>query len=182
MKKTTQVLRTGLILIAIFCASFYFFYKRAQSKLPKEPQQPLFLTSAVINRPLPKSNLVSYSGNPLDDEKIRHGKFVLVFMMPDCKPCDEENDFLRTVAGSRKNISFVYVIPFGRKEEVLKLAQSKYSLEPFYDEGSTLSKELQLYQVPVKVFLEDGVIKKTWAGSEDTDQKKAEFRDWLGSV
>jgi thiol-disulfide isomerase/thioredoxin len=179
MKPLGKTIRVGLVLIALFCGSFYFFYRRAQSKLPGEP---LILTPAVIGRPLPKTHLVGASGETFEDEKLRRGRVVLVFMMPDCKPCDQENEFLKTAARSRQDVRFVYVIPFGNRDAALKAAQSKYAMEPFYDEGSTVSKELDLYQVPVKVFLEDGVIKRTWVGGTDTGQEEAEFKDWLNSL
>lgn len=176
MKPLTKVLGIGLILIAVFGVSFFFFYKKAQKDLPK---QPLILTSAVINQPLPKANLVNISGKPLDDEKLRRGKVVLVFTMTDCKPCDDENEFLKTVIGSRQDVSFIYVIPFGIKDEALKAAQGKYAAETFFDNGSMLSRSLQLYQVPIKVFLENGIIKKTWLDATFDDQAQAEFKDWL---
>lgn len=179
MKTLRTPLRLTLILLAVFCGSFYFFYKRAQSKLPNKP---LIQTSAVIDRPLPKTNLVSLSGRTLEDAELRQGRVVLVFMMPDCKPCDQENEFLKTIAGSREDVRFVCVVPFGRKEPVLKIAQDKYTLEPFYDEVMTVSRELQMYEVPVKLFLEDGVIKRTWLGSADDDRKRAAFRTWLNSL
>jgi len=176
MRPVIKTLEIGLILIAVFCVSFYFFYKRAQKDPPK---QDLILTSAVINQPLPKANLVNISGKPLGDERLRRGKVVLVFMMPDCQPCDQENEFLKTVADSRKDVRFFYAIPFGNKNLVLKLAQSKYSLDPFYDVGSNLSRSLEIYQVPIKVFLEDGIIKKTWIDATVDNQRQAEFKDWL---
>ncbi len=175
MRPPTKILRIVLILIAVFCGSFYFFM-RAQKSPPK---QDLILTSAVINQPLPKSNLVNSSGKQLEDERLRRGKVVLVFMMPDCAPCNQENDFLKTVAESRKDVSFIYVLPFGNKNLVLKSAQSKYSLDPFYDDGSNLSRKLEIYQVPIKVFLEDGIIKKTWMDATVDNQRQAEFKDWL---
>lgn len=116
MKPQAKTLGLGLILLAVFGGSFYFFYKRAQ-KAQRKPDR--ILTSAVINQPLPKANLVDASGKPLADERLRQGKVVLVFMMPDCQPCDQENDFLKTVAGSRQDVSFLYVIPFGNKNQVL---------------------------------------------------------------
>lgn len=175
MKPFTKSRGIGLILIAVFAISFFVFFKRAQ----KDPPKDLILTPAVINQPLPKSNLVNISGERLDDEKIRQGKVMLVFMMPDCVPCDQENDFLKTVADSRQDISFLYVVPFGNKDLVLKAAQSKYALEPFYDKGSNLSKKLELYQVPIKVFLEDGIIKKVWLDATVDDKKQTEFKEWL---
>jgi hypothetical protein len=176
MRSLTKTLNASLILIVVFCGSFYFFYKRTQKDSSK---QNLILTSAIINQPLPKSNLVNISGVRLDDERLRRGKVVLVFMMPDCLPCDQENEFLKTVADSREDISFFYIIPFGNKDQVLELAQSKYAREPFYDNGSNLSRELQAYQVPIKIFLEDGTIKKVWLEATVDNQKQAEFKDWL---
>ncbi len=179
MKTKAKLLGGVLILTAVFCLSFYLFYTRARNAVPK---QPLILTPAVINRPLPKANLVNISGEALGDEKLRRGRVVLAFMMPDCIPCDQENEFLKTVAGARRDVSFIYVIPFGSKDQSLAQARSKYALEPFFDEGSSLSRKLQLYQVPVKVFLEDGVIKKTWLDATVDDRGQAEFKDWLNSL
>lgn len=181
MKTRTKTLTLGLILLAVFCGSFYFFYRRAQKKaLPAK--QDLILTEAVLNRPLPQANLVNISDEKLADEELRQGKKVLVFMMPDCEPCDREHAFLKTVAGSRQDLRFLYVIPFGNKDEVLKMAQAKYALAPFYDRGSNLSRSLDIYQVPIKVFLEDGVIKKVWLDATSSDQKQAEFKAWLDGV
>jgi len=98
MKPSNRSLGIGIILLAIFVASFYFFYRRAENKL----QEPLIRTSAVINQPLPKANLVNISGKVLDDEKLRRGKVILVFTMTDCEPCNDENEFLKTVIGSRE--------------------------------------------------------------------------------
>jgi peroxiredoxin len=179
MRPLTKALGAGLILIAIFSISFYFFYQRAQKDLPK---QPLILTPAVINQPLPKANLVDVSGKLLDDEKLRRGRVVLVFTLTECPPCDQENEFLKTVVGGRKDISFFYVIPFGNKDQALKTAQSKYTFETFFDEGSMLSRSLQVYQVPLKIFLEDGIIKKTWVEATVDNQRQAEFKEWLNSL
>lgn len=179
MRTLRKALGIFIILTVVFCISFYFFYKKRQNDLAK---QPLILTSAVINKPLPKTNLVNYTGEPFDDERLRRGKFVMVFMMPDCQPCDKENEFLKTVKSIREDVNFIYVIPFGNKDQALASARSKYALDSFFDVGSGLSKRLQLYQVPVKVFLEDGIIKKTWLDATTDDDGQAEFRDWLSSL
>lgn len=55
------------------------------------PKQPLILTSAVTYQSLLKANLVNISGEVLGDEKLRRGRVILAFMMPDCRPCDQEN-------------------------------------------------------------------------------------------
>lgn len=122
---------------------------------------------------------MNISGEVMADERLRRGRVVLVFMMPDCKPCDQENEFLKTVVASRQDVSFVYVIPFGDKDQELRLAHGRYALEPFFHIGSGLSRNLQLYQVPIKIFLEEGIIRKTWLHAALHDWEQAEFRDWL---
>lgn len=107
---------------------------------------------------------------------------VLLFTMTDCEPCDQENDFLKNVVNKRKDIPFIYIIPFGNKDESLKLAQSKYAFETYFDDGSQISRTLELYKVPIKVFLEDGIIKKTWVGATVENQQRAEFEDWLTHI
>ena len=175
MKHTTKIIILSGILIIIFLTGFLVFYKiKGESSKP-----PLVLTSKVIGQPLPKTNLSDISGNIFDDENLRHGKFVLVFVMPDCDMCDTENEFLKTVVGNRQDVRFIYVIPFGNKEKTLELAQNKYALNPFFDDGSMLSKKLELRQVPIKIFIEDGIIKRTWINASLTSEKQAEFKEWL---
>ena len=165
----------GLILIAVFCVTFYVFYKASQ----KDPSQPQIFTSAVINQPLPDAQLINISGKLLDNENLRRGKVILAFTLPDCPPCDQENEFLKTVVSSRPDVKFFYVIPFGNKDQVLKAAQEKYSFETFLDYGSMLSRSLEIFEVPLKVFVEDGVIKKTWVDPTVTAEGKTAFKEWL---
>ena len=176
MKPLSKTFWSIALPVAVFGVSFFFLYQRAVKNSAKEP---LILTPAVINRPLPKANLVNVSGSFLDDEKLRRGKVIVLFTMPDCEPCDQENDFLKNVAGKRKDIPFIYIIPFGTKDELLKKAQGKYAFETYFDEGSQLARTLEIFSVPLKVFLEDGIIKKTWVGATVESQQRAEFEDWL---
>ncbi len=180
MRSIKKILLLVLILLTIFGVSFFIFYKRAQNSLAKQP--PLILTPAVINQPLPAANLVNISGERLGDEKLRRGKVVLVFSLIECFPCDQENQFLKSAVGNRKDVSFFYVIPFGKKDEALKAAQSKYSFETFFDQSSMLSRSLQVYQVPIKIFLQDGIIKRTWFDATTEPDKQAEFKQWLTAL
>jgi len=56
VRRIAKTLAAGAIVLAVFSFSFLVFYKRAQKNLPR---QPLILTSAVINQPLPKANLIN---------------------------------------------------------------------------------------------------------------------------
>lgn len=176
MKRARNFLSLSLIVVAVLCVTVAFLYKKTASK---PAGQPLILTPAVINHPLPEADLVNISGMRLGDDRLRHGKVVLVFTLTTCKPCDQENEFLRTVINTRNDISFFYVIPMGIKTEALREARDKYCLETFFDQGSILAKKLEVYQVPIKVFLEDGIIKKTWVEATVTDQRRSEFQNWL---
>jgi hypothetical protein len=51
-----------------------------------------------------------------------------------------------------------------------------------FDEGSMLAKKLEVYQVPLKVFLQDGVIKKTWVEATVTAQRQSDFKAWLSNL
>lgn len=180
MRSLKKTLTFGVILLAIFGVSFFIFYKRAQNSLAA--RQPLILTTAVINQPLPAASLVNISGEQLSDDKLRRGKVVLVFSLIECVPCDEENEFLKSAVGNRKDVSFYFVIPFGKKELALKEAQSKYAFETVFDDRSMLSRSLQVYQVPIKIFLQDGIIKRTWYDATTEPDKQAEFKQWLNAL
>jgi anionic cell wall polymer biosynthesis LytR-Cps2A-Psr (LCP) family protein len=73
MRTLRKTLALGLILLAVFCGSFYFFYRRAQKKAPPAKQD-LILTEAVLNRPLPKADLVNISDEKFADEELRRGR------------------------------------------------------------------------------------------------------------
>ncbi len=179
MRPSAKALVTTFLLVAVFAISFFFLYQRAREKRSAEP---LILTPAVVNKPLPKADLVNVSGKLLDDERLRRGKVILVFTMPDCSPCDQENEFLKTVGTTRKDVTFFDIIPFGDKNQALKSAQSKYAFETFFDDGSMLSRSLQLYRVPLIVFVEDGIIKKTFLSATIEKQEQTEFEQWLRSL
>lgn len=74
------------------------------------------------------------------------------------------------------------MISFGLKDEALQTAQSKYAFETYFDNHSMLSRSLQIYQVPVKIFVEDGVIRKVWLDSTTEPADQAAFKQWLEAL
>src|SRR6185369_17494051 len=94
-----------------------------------EAKQPLILTAAVLDQPLPEASLINLAGQTLGDDKLRHGRVVLVFTLNECEFCDHENEFLKTAAVNNKNVRFYDVIPFGVKDQALQAAQRKYAFE-----------------------------------------------------
>ena len=179
MKRTHKFLGPGVIVLVGLCLIVVFLSRKTNSK---PARQPLILTSSVINQPLPDAELVNISGTRLGDERLRQGKVVLVFALTSCKPCDDENEFLKTVINTRNDVSFFYVIPMGVRSQALKEAAEKYHLETFFDQDSKLAKKLEVYQVPIKVFVDNGVIKKVWLEATVTGPGRSDFRDWLNSL
>ncbi len=42
-----------------------------------------------------------------------------------------------------------------------------------------LSRKLELLQVPIKIFIEDGIIRQTWIEASLTSEKQTELKQWL---
>jgi hypothetical protein len=134
-----------------------------------------------LDKPLPDARLVNLAGAKLDDNLLRHGKVVLAFVTPTCKPCLNEGEFLRSIS-DRGDVRFYGVISFGDEKMSLKVADGVFPFEVFYDQEQLLARNLNINRVPIKIFLEDGIIRDVWDGSTKTEETKAEFRDWLNRV
>lgn len=174
-------IRAGGI-VTLFCVSVIFFnaFFRGEAEGPK-PDQPAPLAS-LINQPLPETRLLDLDGAELNNKGLRYGKVVLVLVTPDCQPCLEEGGFIQTVLNKRRDVRFFGVIPFGESKEVLKLAENKFPFKVFFDEGFLLGRALRVNKVPIKLYLEDGIIKKTWLGSTVYNHAEGEFNQWLESL
>ena len=170
---------TGLTLglTVLFCASFVLFYQRAQQQ-----QQRPAPSAKGIDKPLPKANLVDLANNPLGDSSLRAGRVVLVFVTAECEACMREAEFLRTVVSRKNDVRFYGVISYGEKASSLRAAERIFPFEVFYDESSQLGGALGITKVPIKLYLEEGVIRKAWGGATTDDQKKAAFVQWLDDL
>lgn len=135
-----------------------------------------------LNQPLPEANLVDGSGARLPEQSLRQGKVVLIFVNPTCTPCNTEAEFLRTVFTKRPDISFYGVATFGEKEASLKQSAELFPFKTFYDEGGLLTKSFGITRMPVKVFVEDGVVKETWGGASKSPEVQADFVQWMEEV
>lgn len=164
--------------VALFCSSFVFFYTRAQQRL--QPPVATVAKSAFGN-PLPEVHLVDSSGATVDDQILRKGKVVIVFVTPECRACHLESDFLRAVVNRRSDVSFYGIISFGKKEASSE-DEHLFPFKVFYDEGFYLAPKLGINRVPIKIYLEDGVMKKAWGGATTDEEKKNAFIQWLDSV
>ena len=168
------IIGTTLALAILFCASFVFFYGRAQQKT--------IAATKGIDKPLPTANLVDLENKPLADSSLRTGQVVLVFVTADCEACAHEAEFLRTVVSRKDQVHFYGVISYGDKVSSLRAAEQKFPFKVFFDENFQLAHALGITRVPVKLYLEDGVMKKVWGGATNDEQKKTTFVQWLDAL
>lgn len=171
-RKVVWVIGIALIFTLTFCVGFVYFYTRQKEKAAAASQP-------AAGKPLPPAELVDGANQVLPDAALRSGKVVLVFVTADCDACLREAEFLRAVVGKRPDVPFYGVISYGDKEAALREASGKFPFKVFYDEHLRLAKELRIDRVPIKLYVEDGVIKKSWGGATVGEEKQREFEGWL---
>lgn len=137
---------------------------------------------SAINKPLPEARLVDIKGTTLPDESLRRGKVVLVFANTKCGACLTEAEFLRTVINKRPDISFYGVATLGNKDALLTGSEELFPFKTFYDDEAMLTQNLGITRMPIKIFLEDGVVKETWGGASKSQEIQADFIEWVEQV
>jgi peroxiredoxin len=136
----------------------------------------------AINNALPEARLIDINGATLPEQSLRQGKVVLMFLNPTCAPCNTEAKFLRTVINKRQDISFYGVATLGAKEESLKMSAELFPFKTFYDDGGLLTEKLGITRMPIKLFVEDGVVRESWGGASTSAEEKADFIRWMEDV
>jgi len=180
-KRWLTIAGVVLFLIVVFCLGFAFFYHRIQ-RTQTAQAKPAESSKSLIDKPLPHAELVDVYGAKVDEQVIRTGKVVVVFVTPDCDACKSESKFLGTLLERRKDVAFYGIVPFGTHPNSPNEAQKIFPFRVFYDESNAFVATMGLNRIPVKVFLEDGVIKKGWIGAALTDQARQSFITWLDSL
>jgi hypothetical protein len=181
MKRWLSIAGLVLFLIVVFCLGFAFFYYRIQ-RTQKTPVKPGASSKSLIDKPLPHADMVDVYGARVDEQVIRTGRVVVVFVTPDCDACKSESKFLGTLLDRRKDVAFYGIVPFGTHPESPDETKKTFPFRVFYDESSAFVATMGLNRIPVKVFLEDGIIKKGWIGAALTDESKESFVTWLDSL
>ena len=173
-----KIVAITAFLAVLFCAGFVFFYGRLQQSPAEAPDS----SKSFINKPLPAARLVDQAGVKLDEQLIRRGRVVLVFVTPECQACLLEGEFLKTLLGRRADVTFLGIVPFGKTIESESAATKMFPFKVFYDDGNTLVQAIGINRIPVKIFLEDGIIKKGWIGAALSDRAKTSFIEWLDGL
>ena len=170
--KVFWVLSLAIIFVLVFCGGFVYFYRR---QLSSQAQ-------VGSGKQLPSSQLIDESNQLLPDAELRHGRLILVFVTPDCEACSKESQFLKSVVGRRSDVPFLGVISFGDQNQVLREAREKFPFKVFYDQNFKLAGGLGIKRVPIKLFVENGTIVKSWGGATIDEESKAAFVQWLDGL
>ena len=178
-KRWLTISGVALFLVAVFCAGFAFFYTRMQRSQDVQTESN---SKSLINKPLPQAQLIDANGSKIDGQILRRGKVILVFVTADCDACLKESKFLATMLGKRSDVSFYGLVPFAKSSDTSRVAEKAFPFRVFYDDGNSFVHSMGINRVPVKVFLEDGIIKKGWIGAAMTDQSKRAFVEWFESL
>ena len=177
----------GLIFffVAVFCAGFFFFKSRIErSQVEAQPVGAEESNSkSLINTPFPLgAQLVNTDGAKVDEQILRKGRVVVIFITMECDACLAEGKFLETVTDRRRDVTFYGLVPFGTRPDASHVAAKTFPFRVFYDEANSFVMTMGINRVPVKVFLEDGIIKKGWIGAALTDKAKQSFVEWLDGL
>jgi hypothetical protein len=100
----------------------------------------------------------------------------------DCDACETDSKFLQTVLDRRKDVAFYGIVPFGPRLESMEAARQKFPFQVFYDRNDSFVYSMGIDRVPVKVYVEDGIIKKGWIGAVRTDEARKSFVSWLDNL
>jgi hypothetical protein len=162
--------------VLLFCSSFVFFFTRMEKSAASA-----FLTNSKVGKPLPRADLVDLRGNPLADDNLRTGRVMLVFVSLECNACQKETQFLKTVVGKRDDIRYYGIASLGSKKPDEE-AEKDFPFKLYYDKGMRLATSLGINKIPVKVFVEDGFIKKAWGGASSEEDTRLAFVQWLSDL
>jgi thiol-disulfide isomerase/thioredoxin len=174
-KKVIWISSLALLFVAVFCVSFVVFYTRnARNAAKPDPVN--------SGKSLPQADLVDDNNQPLPESELKSGRVVLVFITSDCDACRKESEFLRSVVGKRADVRFYGVISFGDMESSLRDAKTMFPFKVFYDRGFRLAGQLGIRRVPIKIFVDDGVIKKSRGGATIDEKAQGDFIRWLTEV
>ncbi len=135
-----------------------------------------------VGQALPAVDLIAQDKSRFDDAALRKGKVMLVLLTTTCAFCKQEGEFLRTVVDKRNDVTFFGVMSFEQNDEAAKLADTLFPFKVYRDAGMKLVNTLKLDHVPIKIYLEDGVIKRSWDGASVDEQAKEEFTHWLTAL
>src|SRR5215207_6104839 len=142
-----------VFLAAVFCGGFVFFYTRIQNRVQRSHAATPDASKSLINKPFPHAQLVDIYGSKADEQVLRKGRVIVVFVTPECDACAAESKFLQTLLNRRGDIAFYGLVPFGKRPDSPEAVEKIFPFRVFYDEADSFVLTMGINRVPVKVFL-----------------------------
>lgn len=177
-KRWLSIVGIIFFFVAVFCLGFVFFH----SRIPRSEAEVTATPKSLIDKPFPHSNLFDIHGSKVDEQILRRGRVVVVFVTLECDACVAEEKFLQTVLSRRRDVSFYGIIPFGRPPDSQAFVDKHFPFAVFYEDSNSFVPGMGINRVPVKVYLEDGIIKKGWLGAATSDKARTSFLEWLDAL
>lgn len=160
------------ILLPCIVFLFVHFSRAANS------QSKLVLKDAVVisGQPLPVTELLDLNGKSLSPEILRRGKVLLIFLMTDCRPCQQEWKLLAGVDSEISDRVTIYGVGVENSDRILNyIHANELKTKILLDKDGALMDSLSVRYFPTKFLVQDGVIVKTWFGN--SPDKAALFRE-----
>jgi len=175
MKWSKSKLITGVAcFVALFSIGYAGFQHYHHAKQLQRIDWSEVQLSHTVGTSLPDVRLVDLSGNAIKYNELRQGKVILVLLSSECDACLKEGQFLKSVVDKYPNIRFYSVLIFWSDQSIDHF-KDKFPLKLFLDQDSRLRQAFEVKAVPVKLFLEDGVIRKTWIRARFNSRNENEF-------
>jgi hypothetical protein len=170
----------GVLLVSYLFVTFLL--RKYNAPKSAQPQSAIHQSlSAAISKPLPPGHLVDLKGQELKPSELTQGRVVLVVLSLDCDFCKDEGQFLKSRIDRRKDVRFYGVMSFGQKRDLVPAAE-RFPFLVYFDEGGRLRDALNIDRAPVKLYLENGIVKKTWIGSTTFNHDEKGFDEWLDGL
>jgi hypothetical protein len=170
----------GVVLVSFLIVTFVLRSHKAQTAVRPQSTIQQSLASA-ISKPLPTGHLVDLKGQELKASELTQGKVMLVLLSVDCDFCKDEGQFLKSRIDRRKDMRFYGVISFGEKRDLIP-ASERFPFSVYFDDGGRIRDALGIDRAPVKLYVENGIVKKTWIGSTTFHHDEKGFDEWLDSL
>lgn len=152
-----------------YAASQHFYYAKRLQGANRDKYN-----HDIINAELPVTKLIDFQGNLQSDDELRQGQVILVLLSSECSVCLEEGEQLKEIIGRHENLKFYGALLFWSDNNIHQIVD-KFPLKVFLDHDSSLRKALGVKAVPIKIYLEDGVVKKVWTGGLINPKTKNTF-------
>jgi hypothetical protein len=99
---------------------------------------------------------------------------MLVLLSSECESCAKEGRFLKAIISKYTGLRFYGAMLFWSDRSAGDI-EGKFPMKLFFDHDALLRQALEVKAVPLKIYLEEGIVKKVWAGTAVTPEAQRAF-------